>query len=161
MKIAKIQLSKELLQQMPAKERNLFLLLGHIANENIILQKFLLMSRNPSEVEEEGWAEATQALLISKVLVAKLFEGWDKVQKFLLKDKTLLNSLLKDMEKIGHEALTELKRHFGKSNRFSTVRKKLAFHYDIDEVEKSFGTLAETNEIAILLELISQPSGAS
>ena len=151
MRIIKIQLSKKLLRQMPAKERNIFLLLGHIANGNIILQKFLLMSRNPSEVEEEGWAEVTQALLISKVLVAKLFEGWDKVQKLILKDKSSCNSLLKDMDEIGQKALAELKQHFGKSNRFSTVRNKLAFHYDIAEVEKSFGTLAETSEIAILL----------
>ncbi|MBI3128204.1 MAG: hypothetical protein HYZ11_11415 [Candidatus Tectomicrobia bacterium] len=139
---------------MPEKDRNLLFLLGHIANENIILQKLLLMCIPAGETEktqEESWAVVTQSLLIAKVLVSKLFEAWNKVGLLIFNDKLFEGSLFADMPQYGKDALTELKRYFGQNNHFCTVRNKLTFHYDIPEIKKSFESLPETDELAILL----------
>ena len=151
MEIYKIEFTKNDLKKFPAKERNLFFLLGHIANETKILQKLLLMCMSSRATEPESWAGVTQSFMISKLLAGKLFEGWEKVRKELFSDKTFNKNLQAEMGSLGQKSLAELQKFFGASNQFSKVRNTLSFHYDVSKLEEAFDGLLETNELSVLL----------
>ena len=61
---------------MPAKERDFFLLAGHFANEVSFLSKLLVITRDPASEKIPEKAELTQALFVHKTLAGKLCEGW-------------------------------------------------------------------------------------
>src|SRR5262245_27696849 len=85
MEIHRAKLPKNRLQRLPAEDRTLFFLLGHLSNEINVLQKLMLMMRRgdpPSRVIDI--VEAGQVLIIMRNLIGKLHEAYrvfnEKVQ---------------------------------------------------------------------------------
>ena len=71
---------------IPAEERELFLLAGHLANELIFLSKLAAITENKSQEKFALKAELTQFLFIYKILVGKLHEGWAIIRKHYFGD---------------------------------------------------------------------------
>ena len=111
MKIQTYTVSKHALMDMPAKERDFFLLVGHFANEVIFLSKLLIITRYQASEKIPAKAELTQALFIHRTLAGKLYEGWQMIQKYYFG-----TSISKDynelLEKDAQEAIKQLKRYF-------------------------------------------------
>jgi hypothetical protein len=125
--IHKVTVSKKQLCLFPEKERVLFIQIGHLANELTTLTKLLIYSHTDSNVDVIKKAYTTQASVIARICIGKIFEGWR-----LLEGSLFASSLSKKYEaklsKAGSEALQNLKRYFGKKNLISDIRNRFSFH---------------------------------
>jgi len=74
--VRKLELSAEVLQALPAQERYVFALVGHIFNELMLLQKWIHVSRrppgNPGPQED---AAVAMSMFLLRLLSAKVYEA--------------------------------------------------------------------------------------
>lgn len=142
------------LLDMPETERNLFLMLGHLANELSMLKKlFLFCSHSESVDKWQSRANNAQALVMARVLIGKLWEGWLLLQKCFFGSKLSqqYDSLLSAEAK---ESLSSLKRYFNiKDNMIKKLRDNFSFHYSCEEMTKAFArtTESETDELQMYI----------
>ena len=129
-------LSKEQLARLPVQERNLFVLLGHAANEICVLAKlFHYCAGNHSEEPILEKAEHTQALLLGRLLTGKIYESWKLLQSGYF--GTGLSKTYRDiLETEASSALDDMKRYFGQDNLIARVRNGHAFHYDVERIRR-------------------------
>jgi len=157
-RIHHIGLSKERLGQIPAAERNLFVLLGHAANEVGVLAKlFHYCAGNHSEEPILEKAEHTQALLLARLLTGKIYEFWNLLQTGYF--RSVLSRTYHDaLDDEARSALDAMKRYFGQDNLVARVRNGHAFHYDVQQIENGFQTVLESEPLDICL---SEPNANS
>ena len=76
-KVYRVDLTKEKLEAMPPKERQLLLLLGHAANEINVLQKLVSMAwpRDTEADEVVRHVEMGQTFILMRILIGKLREA--------------------------------------------------------------------------------------
>jgi hypothetical protein len=135
MKIVRIKIPKSLVAQLPEKERTFFFLMGHFGNELNVLQKlFYWCAIYSSDDEIRQRAHATQALVVAKLLIGKLYEGWALTEKVFFAShlSKVYEPLLMGEGKTG---LDHLKRYFGRENLLNKVRNKFAFHYSPADIQ--------------------------
>jgi hypothetical protein len=146
-----IVLSKEQLARVPVQERNLFVLLGHAANEVGVLAKlFHYCAGNHFEEPVLEKAEHTQALLLGRLLTGKIYEFWKLIQNGYF--GTGLSKTYRDiLDQEASSALDVMKRYFSQDNLIARVRNGHAFHYDVQQIEDGFRTIVEGEALDIFL----------
>jgi hypothetical protein len=129
--IRAIELTGQQVESLPIEERVLLVQIGHLANAITILGKWLIFCRaqaTPQNVEVE--AEATQQMLVTRILSGVLYEGWQIIQESYFKaqlSKKYDSKLTPD----GQNSLATLKQYFRRpDNKIKQIRKKFAFHFD-------------------------------
>jgi len=142
----KIPIPKEKLGLIPANERSLFILLGHLHNDITILMKLLesiIETKTSIQVEKEG--NLTQRLLILKTMIGKLNEGWELIKKGFYGSKISFEyePLLSEKEK---KVLNSLKKYFSKKNIVNNIRNSFAFHYDFDSFKTDLDRFLPSHE---------------
>jgi hypothetical protein len=135
MKIVRTKIRKSLIAQLPEEERTFFFLMGHVGNELNVLQKlFYWCAIYLSDDEIRQKAHVTQALVVAKLLVGKLYEGWALTEKVFFASR-----LSKVYEPLpmgeGKTGLDHLKRYFGRENLLNKVRNTFAFHYSPADIQ--------------------------
>jgi hypothetical protein len=144
MLIARMNLTKERLSQLPSDTRTLLLLLGHASNEIIVLQKLvMLVPKGRTESHLVNIVDAGQAFILMRLLCGKLSEAWELIVKRVLQNKFVSQRYLGAMSADGQEALQSLKKHFGQSSPLTKIRSQLAFHYadKTGLIEQNFNAL--------------------
>jgi hypothetical protein len=118
----------EALTAVPEGERNLFLALGSVANEMLLLQKLILCSPPNSRGEVFLHARLTHTLVLYRLLAGKLHEAWELLRKsyFATKLSQTYDPALSSESKA---ALRALKQYHSTSNVVSKVRNEFAFHF--------------------------------
>jgi hypothetical protein len=133
MKIRRINLPAPALTKLPAPERNLFFLVGHINNEISSLWKIfswcLAEARLPEVAEVELNAANAQGMMYARILAGKLLEAWGALGKSWFASK-LGVELSKALHPTAADSLEKLKSYFGSKNLIFAVRNSFAFHYD-------------------------------
>src|SRR5437867_10946503 len=81
-KLYKFSVPRAKLAVMPDWERNLFIMLGHIANELEILRRLIVWSQNHDEQREIPRRFYTaQTMCIGRILTGRLSEMWELLHK--------------------------------------------------------------------------------
>jgi hypothetical protein len=149
--ISRISLTKDQLAAIPGAERNLFVLLGHAANEINILGKLLHFATSGEPLTQlHAQAEQSQANLIGSILAGKAHEFWLLLKRgyFGSEISRYYDPLLDDDTRA---ALDELKRYFSQDNLIARVRNGHAFHYDANQVIEGFRTTEDGDALDIYL----------
>src|SRR4030095_15838710 len=150
-RIHHIALSKEQLGHIPAAEHNLFVLLGHAANEVGVRGKlFLYCAGNHSEEPILEKADHTQALLLGRLLTGKIYEFWNLLRTGYFRS-ALSRTYHDALDDEVRSALDAMKRYFGQDNLVARVRNGHAFHYDVQQIENGFQTVSEGEPLDIYL----------
>ena len=146
MNIQTYTISKQALMDMPAKERDFFLLAGHFANEVIFLSKLSVITEDQASEKIPAKAQLTQALFVHKTIAGKLYEGRQMIQKYYFGTEIskVYNELL---EKDAQEAIKQVNRYFGNRNFISKVRNSYSFHYDPDKIERTLNEMEDGDEL--------------
>ncbi|MCW0232513.1 MAG: hypothetical protein OJJ21_02830 [Ferrovibrio sp.] len=148
-----LQLSKEKLLNSPNVERNLFFLLGHLANDLLILNRLFLITAQSTHIRDDSFVKrfnTAQALLIGKIITSKLHEGWELTKKLYF-IKEVSQKYDKVMPEPGKQALKALKRYFGKANIATSIRNEFGFHYPINRIDKTIKNINESEELLLYL----------
>ncbi len=147
MKITTAKLTKAKLAAMPAKERTLLLLMGHVVNEINVFQKLMLMVRKgDAGTKVVDLVEAGQALIFLRTLIGKLHEASVLLDNRVHNDEKLKERYgLTGRDDLGKafERLTEFLGKWGKL--LAAVRNNVSFHsWDKGGlIEKSFAALSD------------------
>lgn len=146
-----VDLSKQQLDRIPESERRLFILVAHAANElNALAKLFHFAVSSASDSGLIGQAENAQALVLARTLAGKLYEFWVLLQRsFFRAGLSKQYEPLLDPEAL--EALTALKRYFGRANLIELVRNKYAFHYSPDQIDAGFSAVIDGDPLQIYL----------
>jgi len=151
MVIHKVTISKEQLSLFPEKERVLFIQIGHLANELTILTKLLIYAHKDSEIDAIRKAYTTQASVISRICIGKVFEGWRLLESGLFASGLSKNYEAK-LSPAGSEALKKLKKYFGKKNLISDIRNRFSFHNpSFEEVRDLLASIPQEAELTMYL----------
>jgi hypothetical protein len=150
-KIERIVLTKAQLAGIPEAERNLFVLLGHAANEINILGKLLhFASSSESATPLEAQAEQSQTNLLGALLAGKVYEFWQ-----LLHSGYFKSAISRDYDPLLDDdtrtALVEMKRYFSQNNLIARIRNGHAFHYDVSQATEGFRTSEDGDPFDIYL----------
>ena len=109
------------------------ILIGHWKNETNILHKLLIFCQTEVDSDIVRKAHTSQALLIARVYIGKLFEGWRMLEKTFFASK-LSQEYEVLLSSNGKSALKNLKQYFGKKNLIEEIRNNYSFHYTPEEV---------------------------
>jgi hypothetical protein len=117
--------------------------LGYLANQISMFQKLLTFATNRTPrdlVEQKITGVNTQ--MMARFMVGVLHEGWRLVKDRFI-SRPIGNEYLPLLDRTGREALSNLRRHFGRSNLLSTLRDDFAYHLPTtDDVETAFEAVA-------------------
>lgn len=146
-----ITLSKARLAEIPEHERNLFILLGHSANEVSILSKlFHFCAETSSNETIIVKAEQAQALLLGRLLTGKIYEFWNLLQTGYF-GSAVSRSYYEILDNETRNALDAMKRYFAQDNLVARVRNSFAFHYDVSQIADGFQKVLEDESLDIYL----------
>lgn len=138
--VLKIDVPKVRLMAMSARERAMFLLLGHASNQVALATKLAILSTNKTpEDPVESRLSAAQSMMLLRNLIGVVHEAYVTVvqRHFLSSAQGRIYIAL--MDEGGQKALEALKRLFGGSGFLGKVRNEFAFHNPSDEeVEAAF-----------------------
>jgi hypothetical protein len=130
--VHRVSVSKDALASLPAGERNLLFLAGHVLNELNSLNKVFTwcLHGHPEESRSKlnSLAQGVQALVYARTLAGKVSEAWEALKKAYFRSK-LAVQLRPLLHADAVEALASLKIYFGRSNPINRVRNSFAFHY--------------------------------
>jgi hypothetical protein len=154
MKLLKLEFQKSKLSSMPETERLFFIQATMLLNElSTLLRCFWLSYPNEkSNNEITDKALVFQKLFFSRTLAGKLYLGWELMEKLFFGHKLSIQ-YEPNLSEEGKEALTNLKRYFGKQNIIKTFRNKFSFHYELDSdaVITQLNTISESDLLEILI----------
>lgn len=130
--VHRVSVGKDALASLPATERNLLFLAGHVVNELNSLNKVFMwcLHDHPEESRSrlKSLAQGVQALVYARTLAGKVSEAWEALKKAYFRSK-----LAVQFHPLLHadavEALASLKVYFSRSNSINRVRNSFAFHY--------------------------------
>lgn len=156
--VYRVVFDKEKLASVPQSERILFFSLGHLANEVNALNKQVLWSFKPdAEPPAVSKAQVSLAMIFLRLLAGKLKEGYILLQRHYFRGETSVSSVYADtIFPPAKEALTSLRRYFGKKNKVDIVRTHYGFHNSPEELEAGIALVPDDLEF-----FISQMDGNS
>jgi hypothetical protein len=142
--VYRIAISKAQFRALPPEERALVLLLGHALNQIGVFVKLVRFSCNKDPANPtEHLVSGAQTQVIVRVLYGVLVEAWEFINR-RANQKIIGVTYLPLMEQAGQNALSELKKHFGRSNLLHKLRNNFAFHYPRGEdVETAFAAVPD------------------
>jgi hypothetical protein len=147
MHVTVAKLTKARLAAMPANERSLLLLLGHVLNEVNVLEKLILacsMTHPTNKIVDI--VEAGQGLILVRILIGKLHEANLLVQKRVNSDTSLKAKHALTGQNDAAKALRSLNTTFAKSGQMiAAIRNTVAFHASDDDnlIEDAFLSLTD------------------
>lgn len=148
-----LHLSRDKLLKAPEHERNLFFLLGHIANDVLILNRLffaLAHTKHPKGDLLSTRFGTAQALLVGKLITSKMHEAWNVIQSGYF--RTSVSRKYKDILPVqGGEALDYLKKYFSRKNIVTSVRNEFGFHYPVEKLKNALSEISETEELVLYL----------
>ncbi len=151
MAIYRTKLKKETLQKLEPKERSLFFVLAHFANEINALQKFVLWSgRRLSDENAALSGQITLMLMFIRLLAGKLHEANELLNKkfYGTKISSMYNGSLSEE---AQTALKEIKQYFRRKNVIDYARNDFAFHYSPNEMDMVLPQVLE-NELEVYIQ---------
>jgi len=139
MRIYRIELTRNMFENMPENDRVLFVVFGTMLNEINVLHKVTYLFHKDEVSEVERKTQLAQHLFFQTLLVGKLWEFW-----LSLRSSFFGTQLSEEYENLlnqqGKESLEFIKRYFSKGSWMHKVRNWFSFHYDrqqiIDQLEK-------------------------
>jgi hypothetical protein len=153
-----ISFTKAQLAAVPEAERNLFVLLGHAANELAIMAKlFHFAAGNHSDNPVIEKAENAQALLLGRLLTGKIHEFWELVRTGYF-GTAISRTYRNDLPPETQVALEAMGRYFGQDNLIARVRNSHAFHYDVRQIAEGFRTLGDDEPLVAYLSQMNPNS---
>ncbi len=155
MKVYRIDLTKNMFEKMPEKDRVLFIVFGTILNEINILHKIMYLFNKDVVSEVERRAQITQRLFFQTLLVGKLWECWQCLQSTFFRGR-VAKEYENRLNKEGTESLDFLKSYFSKNSWMSKVRNWFSFHYDRKQVVNQ---LEQMPEDEVLENYLSEAQG--
>ena len=140
------------LAKLETRERDLYLLAGHVLNEVGSLTKIFgwcLQNAGKRSSQVDRVACGMQALIYAKLLAGKLWEAWEALGKtyFASKPSTRIVDHLPAASK---DALTDLKAYFGRKNLINTVRNSFAFHYTPGSFERHWESTSLSDDLGMV-----------
>ena len=116
MQLQRLNLTVSQLRSIPDNERSLIVVLAHALNETNALNKLLFLCTNiDQEPQWKAHAHASQAFILARTLVGKLYEAWKTIQVGYFRSKISL-TYSGSIEITATEALSNLKKYFGRKN---------------------------------------------
>lgn len=153
-----VPVTKPKLDSIPADVRVLFVHIGHLRNEIMMLQKLVWASQQYTTIDEIKISmRAYQSLMLTRLLSGKLNEGWILLTKSYFGTK-LSQSYEQSLDTSGRESIAKLKGYFGKQGLMHEIRNKFAFHYASDKIREVLSALEEPVNLKIY---ISKQAGNS
>jgi hypothetical protein len=153
-----MSLTKAQLAAVPEAERNLFVLLGHAANELAVMAKlFHFSAGNHSENPVLEKAENTQALLLGRLLTGKIHEFWELIRTGYFAT-AISRAYRNDLPPETQAALDAMGRYFGQDNLIARVRNSHAFHYDVRQIAEGFRALSDDEPLDVYLSRMNPNS---
>lgn len=152
--VYRVDLTKEKLEAMPPKERQLLLLLGHAANEINVLQKLIKMTTpGNSGLAFVSHAETGQSFILVRVLIGKLHEAWELFKNRFQSESDINSKYVPKLSTEAANATDSLKKYFGKNKALTDIRKCLSFHYSDKKnlIEKSFQEISGDDKLKFYL----------
>lgn len=151
MKLNKITINKKQLSLIPERERTLLIQIGHLSNEISFFHKLLIISYKKSDSDIERKVHTSQASIIARVYIGKLFEGWQ-----ILKENFIDTELFKEYEpKLpdpGRLALQNLMKYFGTRNLIVKIRNNFSFHFPSQKLlKRQFEMIEDSAEFLIFI----------
>lgn len=151
MRIRVVPVPKSYLEAIPEAELAFYTHLGHVRNELLVIEKFLVWTmENQTDGDVLSDVNVFQELIILRLLAGKLHEGWQ-----LLNNKTystIFESLRTGLDSKTRTTLKELDAYFGnKKNMIEMIRNRFAFHYDSSLIRKQLSSVEETDQLAIYI----------
>ena len=130
---------------MPANERTLLLLLGHVNNEINVFQKLILAAIAGSSANRVvDYVETGQAQILLRTLIGKLHEARVLIDQRVTGDPALMDRYALKGQGDGAKDLRRFNRHFSRDGQLlAAIRNSVAFH-SWDEhglIESSFHSL--------------------
>jgi len=140
-----LQLPRDRLAAMPANERGVLLLFGHISNEINLISKvsYFALQTYIGQKEPVLAAQFCQCLLFERLWAGKVHEAWVRFKDQFEADPAIRSKYMQKLEERCGDAEKRINKYFGKTNMITELRNSLAFHYpDSQELEESFQTLS-------------------
>jgi hypothetical protein len=137
LKLYPVKFDKAKLANVPPDERVVYFTLAQMANDIFMLQRATLIYLQAPE-DEKGlisYARTSTALMFAQLLAGKLFEACSFLQREPAHSK-LVPDYAREMGPEGIEGLECIRRR--SDTMLQDVRRKLAFHYDIDVMRAAY-----------------------
>ena len=150
MDVYAIKITKSQLQSLPEAERILVLQFGHVCNELSFLNKLLLMVSDTETKGLEKKAMATQAMIVARLYIGKVFEAWKMIERDYFRSQ-LSKTLDTELDEEGKNSLKALKTYFGRNNLLSSIRNDFSFHYWAEHLPKAMNAFDESHEFQLIL----------
>ncbi len=150
--VHELVVSKNELLKAPDRERLFFILLGHLGNEIVILNKIALAFDNSVRTEDvKSKAYAVQGVLVAKLLIAKMFEGWEKLFQKLFFQSPLKLDYQPHLSEKARAALDELCKFFANSKHVAMIRNDFTFHYPDQKLMDAIPSIPDDEDWKIYL----------
>jgi hypothetical protein len=139
-----VSVPKAKLASMPAGERQLLLLLGHVENEISTVRRLVAFSLQTSYADPiVDHVAHGRAWVVLRLLIGKVAEGHQVVKK-RVQSSPVGRKYQSALDPIASAALDRLNKLFGKSSVLNQLRNVHAFHYPDDrQIEDGFASVAE------------------
>jgi hypothetical protein len=151
MQLSRLLLTASQLNRIPAPERGLLVLCGHVVNELNVLNKWLLpLTQGESQFEPVNQGQTLQSMVLLKSIVGKLNEAWAALTKGYLRTG-LARELSAQIAAESLASLEQLKKYFGRKSAINTVRNNFSFHYSLSHASQPIPEGTPREELAIYL----------
>lgn len=136
--------------------RNLYLMLGQVANDINILRKQMLFSANGvgSKVLPKSRASIAVQMVNMRLLAGRAHEAWILLNK--RQNSLVIKGLYDRLPDEAKAAKVELGRYFGQENLINILRNRVAFHNEIGPVAAGYDSIADDE---VLVDYMALQSG--
>lgn len=145
MRFWRIVIKQAELAAIPAADRNLLLLLGHVLNELTIVLRVTTVSIQSIHQESGELTRASegQAFFFLRLLGAKTHEAWEAFRTRFDGDPEIARRYGKALALKSDPLLKDARKKFSNNNFLSILRNAHAFHYpDTAEIDRAYQTKA-------------------
>lgn len=151
MKIHRISVTKDRLDNIPSIERAFYIHIGHLRHELMVLKKLLELSAKETPADPIlSDVHLSQQFIIGRLLAGKVREGWELIKKAYFGTKLSLG-IEKELPDDTTMALENLKKYFRTKNLIDCVRNEFAFHYDPERVQSQMLLVEQTDNLKIYI----------
>jgi excisionase family DNA binding protein len=142
-----VPVTKADLDKIPEPELAFYVHIGHIRNELLIIEKFLVCTLNNPRGDVLSEVNVSQQLVILRLLTGKVWEGWQLLQR-----TDILSSVEKKLGPKARATLSGLKQYFSQQDNIGRmIRNRFAFHYDPSLIKGQLAQVEDTDQLAIYL----------
>jgi hypothetical protein len=151
MRIKVVPVPTSHLDTIPEAELAFYAHFGHVRNELLVIEKFLLWTtKNHADGDVFSDVNVFQELTIIKLLAGKLWEAWQLLNNQAY--SKILASLRTELNSKTRTTLEELEAYFdNKKNMIGKIRNRFAFHYDPSLIRNQLSRVEERDHLAIYL----------